>query len=435
MKKRLFSKILAVAIAVSMCVVSATSVLGISINGLKDKLTEIEENISSLENDSKKADTQINKLKGNIEKEKEKQKILDEKQAIAAKQVVLYENKVMIVQENIDQNEKEIKTMKKEIAKNEKLFLKRVRAMYMSSQSSVLSAILGAEDLSDFLTRTEVLKRVSKHDTELIETLTTQKDELLVLKQELVDKKADLDSTKKKYENKSSELQKLSNFSAEAQKALKSEEKAYMLEKERLAKEIKKSDAEIDNILDQIRKKQIEEARIAREKAEKERLEQEKLNAANGNNSGNSNINNGTSSITGGTEAPQGAFAWPLPGYASISSGYGYRTLWGRTEFHYGIDIPAPSGTAIVAANDGVVVLSRYSSGYGNYIVVDHGGGYMTLYAHASALWVSEGQTVSRGQSIAGVGTTGPSTGNHLHFEVRVEGAKQNPLGYVRAPY
>lgn len=422
MKKRILSLFLAVVLVVGVSI----SVYATSISGLRDKISEIEDNISSLEEESKQVDKDIEGLKGKIEQEKEKQKKLNKQKENANKQVVLYETKIAIVEDNIAKNKTQISDMKKSIEKNEKLFLKRVRAMYMSSQSSVLSAMLGAEDLADFLTRTEVLKRISEHDTQLIEKLTNEKEELVVLKKELEAKKTDLDTTKVKYEDKSKELQKLANFSEASEKEMKNLEKKYIQEKDKMKDEIAASEAAIDKALDDIRKKQIEEARIAREKAAAEAA----ANAANGNG------NQGGGNYTGGdTVKPEGAFAWPVPGYAYISSGYGYRTLWGRKEFHYGIDIPAPSGTAIVAANDGVVVLATYSSGYGNYVVVDHGGGYMTLYAHASSLGVSAGQTVKRGQYIAGVGTTGPSTGNHLHFEVRVEGAKQNPLGFVNAPY
>ncbi len=127
-----------------------------------------------------------------------------------------------------------------------------------------------------------------------------------------------------------------------------------------------------------------------------------------------------------------GSFIWPLPGYSRISSPYGWRICpFHGKEFHTGIDIPAPSGTNIYAARDGKVVLSTYGSSYGNNVKLDHGGGTTTRYCHMSKRLVSVGQTVSAGQVIGKVGTTGSSTGNHLHFEVYLNGTRVNPTSQV----
>ncbi len=434
LKSRTFKRFVSLCVAVCLfcgtfAVPKNQNVGAKTIKELQDQLANIEKNIGNLEKESEEVNTEISGLKGKIKEEEQKQKLLKKQEKNASDQVVLFENKISIVEDSIAQNKKEITAKTKSIEKNEKLFLKRVRAMYMSSQNSVMTIMLGVENLSDFLTRAEVLKRVSEHDTNLIDTLTKEKEDLLELKKQLLDKKSDLVATKEKYAKKSKELQTLAKFSEQSQEELEKLQKAYVLERERLADEIKASDDKIDAILaDILRKQKEEEERIAREKAAAEeaaRLEAERNQQNNNNNGGDNTVTTPT------TPLPEGAFAWPVPGYSGISSGYGYRTMWGRKEFHAAIDIPAPSGTSIVASKSGTVVLAGYSAGYGNYVVVDHGGGYMTLYAHASSLDVSAGQQVSRGQRIAGVGTTGPSTGNHLHFEVRVNGAKQNPLNYV----
>ena len=123
---------------------------------------------------------------------------------------------------------------------------------------------------------------------------------------------------------------------------------------------------------------------------------------------------------------------WPLPGYSRISSPFGTRNCpFHGPETHYGIDIPAAGGTPILAADAGVVVAATYDYSLGNYIIINHGNGYNTYYLHSSALYVSVGTSVSKGQAIAAVGTTGSSTGNHLDFRVKVNGSYANPLNYV----
>ena len=145
----------------------------------------------------------------------------------------------------------------------------------------------------------------------------------------------------------------------------------------------------------------------------------------------NTIINAGSSS--GNSQYIGGVLAWPTPSTSYITSPFGYRThpISGTYKFHTGIDIGASRNSAIIAANDGKVILSGWNGGYGKCIVVDHGGGITTLYAHCNSLYVGVGAYVSRGQTIAAVGSTGNSTGPHLHFEVRVNGSYKNPLNYV----
>ena len=132
--------------------------------------------------------------------------------------------------------------------------------------------------------------------------------------------------------------------------------------------------------------------------------------------------------------AYSGTMGYPLPSsYTTVSSGFITRTspISGKTENHNGLDLPAPRGTSIYAADAGKVVIARHSSSWGNYVTIDHGGGMMTLYAHASSLNVTVGQTVKKGDTIAYVGSTGWSTGNHLHFTVYKNGVAVNPASYI----
>lgn len=130
---------------------------------------------------------------------------------------------------------------------------------------------------------------------------------------------------------------------------------------------------------------------------------------------------------SGATEGGTGAFSWPVTG--TITSPFGWRSnpFGGSPEFHQGLDIAAPTGTTVTAAAGGTVIMAQWYGGYGNYILIDHGGGYSTGYGHLSAIYVSQGQSVSRGQAIGAVGSTGQSTGPHLHFEVRINGKPVDP--------
>jgi murein DD-endopeptidase MepM/ murein hydrolase activator NlpD len=131
--------------------------------------------------------------------------------------------------------------------------------------------------------------------------------------------------------------------------------------------------------------------------------------------------------ISGGGSAPSGSFSWPVTG--TITSPFGWRSnpFGGAPEFHQGLDIAAPTGTTVTAAAAGTVIMAQWYGGYGNYILIDHGGGYSTGYGHLSAIYVSNGQSVSRGQAIGAVGSTGQSTGPHLHFEIRIAGKPVDP--------
>ena len=136
-----------------------------------------------------------------------------------------------------------------------------------------------------------------------------------------------------------------------------------------------------------------------------------------------------------GSVTPTGTFQWPVPSSHTITSNYGYRIhpISGTKKLHAGIDIGAPGGSNIIAADSVTVILSSfgYNGGYGNYVIISHGNGITTRYAHCSNLFVSVGQTVTKGQPIAAVGSTGASTGNHCHFEVRINGGSKNPLNYL----
>lgn len=354
-------------------------------------IAQLEKEQKELEKKEKEVAAQLSNNTVKIKDEQTKQKLLSSQIQSVEEQIFIYREKIELVTADIVAKEAEIAVKLEDIDKNEELFAQRVKAMYISNtSSSVLSTLLESKSFSQFINTSEILTRMSDSDQELIDTLDTQKKELQAKKSALEIEQTDLKNTKSSFETKNKSLDGLYSQSKDSEIELKKKSKQYMMEKEKYAKQIKENEAEVDRII-----------------------------AASNN----------------GGAGPQGQLAWPVPSSGRITSPYGWRTIFGKKEFHWGMDIGAGKGTAIVSAADGEVILVKKSNyGYGWHVVVNHGGGYSTLYAHASRIDVTQGQQVKRGQTIAGVGNTGNSFGNHLHFEVRINGNKKNPINYVKKP-
>lgn len=352
-------------------------------------IQELEQEAAKLENNIKDLNNKLNNAATQIKNEKEKQKQLEKQISNTQEQILIYKQKIELVSSEITVKEKEIEIKLSEIKKTEEDFSKRIRVMYIAnSSSSAIANLFSSKSFSDFLNRAETIKRISKSDNDLIKKLATQKEELIKAKKTLEKSKSDLESTRKTYSNKETNLNSLYKQSAGSESELLKLQKKYYDDKQKYSKQIKAIEAEVD--------------RIIRENA-------------------NNNPN-----------GPSAAFKWPVPSSTRVTSPFGWRYIFGKQELHSGLDIGASKGSAVVASNSGTVILATKSSyGYGWHIVVDHGGGYATLYGHLSRIDVSVGQAVARGSTIGGVGSTGNSTGNHLHFEVRINGVKKNPMAYL----
>lgn len=291
---------------------------------------------------------------------------------------------------NVSIKEKQI-----DLDEKQALLDERLSSAYMNGNNTYLEAIFTGGFLN-FVSNYDMIKQIAEYDNTLIKQV---KD----VKQKLEDEKQSIQKVKTQKEAKSVELKKL-----KAQK----EEKVNNLTEEQ--KELQNKMEEYENQMAALRKKELEQA--AKE------AEQAKANQSS-NSGSNSNV------------VSTGQFLWPVPSSRIISSQYGYRIhpIYGTRKLHAGLDIAAPANTDIVAADSGVVILSSYgyNGGYGNYIIISHGNGVTTRYAHCNNLYVTVGQTVTKGQKIAGVGSTGASTGNHCHFEVRINGESKNPNIYL----
>lgn len=265
------------------------------------------------------------------------------------------------------------------------LFATRVRSAYINGNISHLEVLLGAQNFNDFVTRVEFLKEILAQDVALIEEIEVER--------------AAIERQKETIEERRESVQALRHEQELAYRALVSTQR----EKESLLSVARGNLGRFQAEVDQL------------EREEQELLRQIAIQRG------------------GGDVLHTGKFGWPVPNHTWVSSGFGYRThpILGVRRFHGGIDIPAPHGVPVVAAGTGRVVYSGTLRGFGNVVILDHGGGITTLYAHLATRGVREGQTVVQGQNIARIGSTGMSTGPHLHFEVREQGNVVNPRGYL----
>ena len=361
--------------------------------------SQMKNEIKELEEKSEELEKEISKLKS---QKADQEKIRDQLSAQMANtqaEITACTNLINSYKSEIAEYEAEIAAKEAEIDDTKFLFRQRMRSIYMSgSTNNDLLVLLDAESFSDYLALSEVSKTISAHDkkivteiTEAIETINNAKsaiNEKMTAQNEV---KKSLAAKQEKLRSQQAEINGIIASISSDQTKLEKDNAAYL--------------AAIDKLEDEI---------------------QAALSAASGSSGGSSGGSNPV--FTSGT------FTWPVPGYYNISSPYGYR--WGR--LHGGIDIASAGieGKPIVAAAAGVVIAAGYNSGgYGNWVMINHGtsGGnqFATVYGHMKySPSVRNGQKVSAGQTIGYVGSTGRSTGNHLHFEIRVNGSRVNPLGY-----
>lgn len=297
-------------------------------------------------------------------------------------------------------------------------FVQRARFMHMNGRTSYIDLILNADSFSDLLRRIDSVNRIVEHDQELVrqfietEELISEKLELTYVHEKNLEAlEAQEVSRRNEYENiRRQRMALLDSLEAEERDLLQ-----QMWELEESSREV-----------EQLIRAAIEAQRAAEAAAaEQRRRQQQQQQQQASSNAGRVIVD--TSNISG-------RMAWPVPGRSTISSGYGNRRspISGGSEFHTGIDIPAPNGTNVIAADRGTVIFSGWMNGYGNTVIIDHGDAISTLYAHHSRNLVSVGQVVARGQVIAEVGSTGFSTGPHLHFEVRRNGRHIDPMPFLR---
>lgn len=374
--------------------VQATNVTQTQIQDIKETLTDIKAQ-------KKEVDTQLATIRSDLSKAQEQMELIEIRVLFTETEINTSQLLLEEYDRQIEEKEQGIRDLEAKEEAQLHEFYRQVRWMEETGSVSYLSILFQASSFSELLDYSMLITDIMEYSNRIIERLQATQAEL---------------------ETVGEDLQVSRNEQAEVQMELemrKQELNEKRAEQQKLLQQIATSESEVAA---EAKKLADSEAQINRELKEAERRFAAQLAAL----AAQQQVNNTTVS------ANSGDWYWPLPGRYTITSYFGPRVLRGRWESHTGTDIPAPSGTPIYAANDGVVTTvnrNASSSSYGYYCAINHGNGYVTLYAHQCQVpIVGEGETVSKGQVIGYVGTTGNSTGNHLHFELRVNGVRDNVL-------
>ncbi|MGO1581252.1 MAG: murein hydrolase activator EnvC family protein [Peptoniphilaceae bacterium] len=356
----------------------------------KTKLKSVEKNVDSVNAEILELDRKMNSLNNNI--------------AGIQKDIDSLNIEISKNQENLDRAEKSL-------AEKEELFAERAKAIYMNGNVSYLEVILNSRNMESLIRNTEFVTNIAQTDNDLIDDINEEVKTIEKNKEALEENKNKLSVAAAKLQSEKAQYETINLEKKSYMEKLENDLEAYEKEYTRAQESWSNLDSEIVRLQKEISDAKAKEAKLRDIRAKSSR---------------SVSVNIGTSNRNGAS------LAWPLPGHYSISSPYGSRfhPILKTYRFHSGIDIPAPSGTPITCVKSGTVIMATAMSGYGNVVMVDHGD-KVTVYAHCSSLNAGVGQSVSKGDVIAFVGSTGLSTGPHLHFEVRIDGKTVDPTNYV----
>lgn len=300
-------------------------------------------------------------------------------------------------QKEINEANVRIEGLDKDIDKTTQKLKARMKVMYEYGNTSYLEIIMESKGFSDLFTRIAAVQAIVRHDNDVIDEYSAQIEELQAAKQTVETEQAEQIEVKNILKDKQGELKSLREQKNKVVDSLNSDISELEAAEKQKEKDASAMQAELNKAL-------------------------AAANAAAKKNSSSAVVYKGN-----------GKFGWPSAASTKVTSPFGNRKhpIFGTNRLHRGIDIGAPAGSDVLAAEAGVVLTAGYNGSYGNYVTINHGGGYVTLYAHNSKLLVKAGQSVTRGQVIAKCGSTGNSTGPHVHFEVQVNGGLVNPLKYL----
>ncbi len=343
----------------------------------RDQLDELNKKIDNLQNQLKQGKAKEKQLASEIKNLNALIRAAEGEIYDLGKEIKKLAGEIQVVEGELAQKQNEIQSQNKEMGK-------RIRVMYKNGEVGILEVLLNSESMLDFLTNLDMAQRIFHGDVKMLEELERQHESIENHKGKLELMKADLDAKQKAEAAKRGKLEASKNDVSKLKAEVATDIKA-------LEKQVDKLNEEANALIAEILRLQ------------------------------------GTGEYVGGV------LMWPTPGHHRITSEFGYRVhpILKVKKLHTGLDIGVPSGSKVVAANAGKVIKAAWNNSYGYMVMIDHGGGIVTLYAHNSQLKVSTGDIVSKGQLVALSGSTGVSTGPHLHFEVRINGEYKNPRLYL----
>lgn len=353
----------------------------------ENNTTDLQTQREELQNQLNEANGELEEVQSNLSENLQQIEKLDERIETTETQLEEQESKITELKNSINEIETELNIVSEKYDKQKELFKQRLAAIYEAGETQYLDILLKSRSLSDFLSSYYIITEMAEIDNDLIS--------------ELEEKKKTIDLSKQKLENEKNELATIVENQTRVARTLQNTKKMRESFIEKLSDEEKELQSKIDEINTQY--EEVNRQILA--------LVQQGID----------------------TTYIGGELAWPVPGYTRITSKYAMRVhpITGQYKLHTGVDIGAPEGANFVAANDGIVIKAGMNTAYGNMVIIDHGGGISTLYAHGSEILVEVGQNVKRGDAVLKVGSTGYSTGPHAHFEVRINGVTTDPLPYI----
>lgn len=403
--KKFLCAVLCIPIAVQLAVAWTPDINSVRASELtNDTIKEKEEEIKAAQEQKKKMQsdlTDVKKIKEELETSKKDLSAyvvkLDSELTSIEEKIAEYKKLIEDKEEEIKQTQIELDDAVKNQETQYEAMKERIKFMYEKGDSLYMELIFSSSSFGEMLNKTEYIEMISSYDRKMLDQYVAARQYIELCKKEMEEEQSLLEDAKGKVEEKEADLNSLID---EKERTIKSVTE-NITNKEAAIAEYEQDIAEQNETIATLEKI------VAAEKA---RLAEEN-----------------------GLKYDGGIFAWPAPSYTTVSSDYGTRMhpILMVEQFHNGVDLAAPGGSPILAAYDGNVVAADYSGSMGNYIMIDHGDGLYTIYMHASALYVSKGDFVTKGQKIAAVGSTGRSTGNHLHFTVRLNGNYVSPWKYI----
>ena len=372
-----------------LCVVLISVIFSVSVFSVveAEEMNELQNQQQEIQNQLQDANGNLEEVQNELSENFQQVQKLDEKIANSQTELSELNIKIAELQKVIDEVQSKLEVAEKNYKKQKDIVEKRLVAIYEAGEIKYLDVLLTSKSLSEFLSNYYLISELVSYDNLVLDDLQEKKEEI--------------EKSKEKLDKAQNELATIKANQTKTAKILENTKSVRENFISKLSKEEQDIQAKIDEYTQKYQEINAEILELALQGID--------------------------------TEYIGGALEWPVPGYTRITSPYGirYHPTLHVNKLHTGVDIGAPRGADFIAANDGIVTKASFNTAYGNMVIIDHGGGVSTLYAHGDEILVQVGQVVKRGDPVLKVGSTGYSTGPHAHFEVRLNGVVTDPLPYI----